>query len=82
MHACVTGRQKQNKFSFLQCSLSEQWHQRKHTSNLNSKDRKKYEERLITGDGTVLPDPYALVENWKDNVKLLLDIHELTFTIT
>ena len=42
--------------------------------NLNSDDRKKYEEKLITADGTVLPDPYTLVENWKDNVKLLPDI--------
>ena len=34
--------------------------------NLTSDDRKKYEEKLITADGTVLPDPYTLVENWKD----------------
>ena len=46
----------------------------KYSSNLNSDDRKKYEEKLITADGTVLPDPYTLVENWKDNVKLLCDI--------
>ena len=42
--------------------------------NLNSDDRKKYEEKLRTADGTVLPDPHTLVENWKDNVKLLPDI--------
>ena len=35
---------------------------------------KKYEEKLITADGTVLPDPYTLVEIWKDNVRLLCDI--------
>ena len=29
-------------------------------SNLNSDDRKKYEKKLITADGTVLPDPYTL----------------------
>ena len=45
-----------------------------YSSNLNSDDRKKYEEKLITADGTVLPDSYTLVENWKDNVKLLPDI--------
>ena len=45
-----------------------------YSSNLNSDDRKKYEEELITTDGTVLPDLYTLVENWKDNVKLLPDI--------
>ena len=45
-----------------------------YSSNLNIDDRKKYEETLITGDGTVLPDPYTLVENWKDNVKPLPDI--------
>ena len=42
-----------------------------YSSSLSSDDRKKYEEKLITTDGTVLPDPYILVENWKDNVKLL-----------
>ena len=42
--------------------------------NLNSDDRKKYEEKLITADGTVFPDTYTLVENWKNNVKLLPDI--------
>ena len=42
-------------------------------SNLNSDDRKKYEEKLITADGTALPDPYTLIKNWKDNVKLLPD---------
>ena len=42
-----------------------------YSSNLNIDDRKKYEETLITADGTVLPDPYTLVENWKDNVKPL-----------
>ena len=46
----------------------------KYSSNLNSDDRKKYEEKLIAADGTVLPDPYTLVENWKENVKLLPDI--------
>ena len=45
-----------------------------YSSNLNSNDRKKYEEKLITTNGTVLPNPYMLVENWKDNVKLLPDI--------
>ena len=45
-----------------------------YSSNLNSDDRKKHEEKLITADGTVLPDLYALVENWKDNAKLLPDI--------
>ena len=34
---------------------------------------KKYEEKLITADGTALPDPYTLIKNWKDNVKLLPD---------
>ena len=34
--------------------------------NLNSDER--------TADGTALPDPYTLAENWKDNVKLLPDI--------
>ena len=43
-------------------------------SSLNSDDRKKYEQKLVTADGTVLPDPYTLVENWKDNMKLLPDI--------
>ena len=43
-------------------------------SNLNSDHRKKFEEEIITADGTILPDPYALVEHWKDNVKLLPDI--------
>ena len=42
-----------------------------YSSNLNIDDRKKYEETLITADGTVLPDHYTLVENWKDNVKPL-----------
>ena len=45
-----------------------------YSSNLNSDDRKKYEEKLITADGTVSPDPYTLLKNWKDNVKFLLDI--------
>ena len=45
-----------------------------YSSSLSSDDRKKYEEKLITTDGTVLPDPYMSVENWKDNVKLLPDI--------
>ena len=44
-----------------------------YSSNLNSDDRKKYEEKLITADGTALPDPYTLIKNWKDNVKLLPD---------
>ena len=34
---------------------------------------KKNEEKLINADGAVLPDPGTLVENWKDNVKLLPD---------
>ena len=45
-----------------------------YSSSLNSDNRKIYEEKLITADSTVLPDLYALVENWKDNVKLLPDI--------
>ena len=74
-HVRVTGRQKQNKLSFLQHSLSEQWHQQQDTLQiLNSDDRKKYEEKPITANATVLPDAYMLVENWKDNVKLLPDI--------
>ena len=46
----------------------------KYYSNLNSDDRKKFDEKIITADGTILPDPYTLVEHWKDNVKLLPDI--------
>ena len=45
-----------------------------YSSNLNSDDRKKHEEKLITADGTVLPDLYTLAESWKDNAKLLPDI--------
>ena len=46
----------------------------KHYLNLNSDDRKKYEEKLVTADSTVFPDPYTLVENWKDILKLLPEI--------
>ena len=45
-----------------------------YSSGLNSNDRKKYEEKLVTTDSTVLPDLFTIVENWKDNVKLLPDI--------
>ena len=69
-----TDRQKQNKLSFLQRPLSERVSATTYSSNLNSNDRKKYEEKLITADGTVLPDLYTLVESWKDNAKLLPDI--------
>ena len=73
-HARGTGRQKQNKLSFLQHSLSVMASATTYPSSLNSDDRKKYEQKLVTADGTVLPDPYTLVENWKDNMKLLPDI--------
>ena len=72
-HPHVTGKQEQNKLpaaSLIRAMTSAT----KYSSNLNSDDRKKYEEKLITADGTVLPDPYTLVENWKENVKLLPDI--------
>ena len=42
--------------------------------NLNSDDRKKYEEKLLRADGTVLPDQYTLVGKCKDYMKLLPDI--------
>ena len=45
-----------------------------YSASLNSDDRKKYEEKLVTTDGTALPDPHTLVENSKDNVQLLPDI--------
>ena len=67
----VTDRQKQNKLSFLQRPLSKRVSATTYSSNLNSNDRKKYEEKLITADGTILPDLYTLVESWKDNAKLL-----------
>ena len=69
-YAHITGRQKENKLSFRQRSLSATTY----SLNLNRDDRKKYEEKLITVDGTVLPDSCTLIENWKDNVKLLPDI--------
>ena len=70
----VIHRQKQNKLSFLQRPLLERVSATTYSSNLNSDDRKKYEEKLITAAGTVLPDLYTLAESWKDNAKLLPDI--------
>ena len=62
-----------NKTNYLPCSffIGEIALVTTYFTNLNNDVRKKYEEELITADGTVLPDPYTLVENWKDNVKLL-----------
>ena len=73
MRILLAGRKKTNFLSdsVLYQSLASAT---TYSLNLNSDDRKKYEEKLITVDGTVLPDSCTLIENWKDNVKLLPDI--------
>ena len=73
MHMLLAGR---NKTNFL--SYSVPYQSDGVSDNLLSKFKYQWqiknEVKLITADGTVFPDPYALVENWKDNVKLLPDI--------
>ena len=73
MGMLLAGRKKTNFFPtefFIRAMASATTY----SLNLNSDDRKKYEEKLITADEIFLPDPYTLVENLKDNVKLLPDI--------
>ena len=63
MHMLLAGRNKPNfpAASLIRAMASVT----KYSSNLNNDDREKYKEKLIAADGTVLPDPYALVENLK-----------------
>ena len=56
MRMLLAARKKTN---FLSDSVLYQSNGVKYSLNLNSDDRKKYEEKLITADGTVLPDPYT-----------------------
>ena len=70
----LAGRNKTNFLSYSLLYQSDGVSDNIKSLNLNSNHRKKYEEKLIAADGTVLPDSYILVENWKDNMKLLPDI--------
>ena len=80
-HACTCYWQAETKQTFFLTALfiRPMVSPTTYSSTLNCNDRKKYEEELITIDGTVLPDLYMLVENWKSSVKLLPDITWVDF---
>ena len=83
MRVLLAGRNKTNFLSYtvLYRAMASA---KTYSSNLNSDDRKKYEKKLITTDVIFLPDPYpyTLVENWKDNVLLLLLLLVLYLMLT
>lgn len=56
-------------------SNSDTWQASKYLSALENIDKQKYKGKLTLKNGTILPDPYALVDSsWKDDMKLLPNI--------
>ena len=43
-------------------------------NELQKEDKAKYKQKLTLTNGKLLPDPYEIVENWKSDVKLMLDV--------
>ena len=43
-------------------------------NELQKEDKAKYKPKLTLTNGKLLPDPYEIVENWKSDVKLMLDV--------
>ena len=43
-------------------------------NELQKEDKAKYNQKLTLIHGKLLPDPYEIVENWKSDVKLMLDV--------
>ena len=41
---------------------------------LQKEDQAKYKRKLTLTNGQLLPDPYGIAENWKNNVKLMPDV--------
>ena len=46
----------------------------KYFESLSNEDKEGYKSKLTLSDGQILPDPYALVINWKSDVNYLPDI--------
>ena len=43
-------------------------------NELQKEDKAKYNQKLTLTHGKLLPDPYEIVENWKSDVNLMLDV--------
>ena len=53
---------------------SNTWHSSGYFNELQKEDKVKYKHKLTLTNGQLLPDLYGNVENWKSNVKLILDV--------
>ena len=53
---------------------SNTWRSSGYFNELQKEDKVKYKHKLTLTNGQLLPDLYGNVENWKSNVKLILDV--------
>ena len=53
---------------------SDTWHSSSYFNELQKEGKAKYKHKLTLCNGQLLPDVYAIVQNWKDNVKLMPDV--------
>ena len=53
---------------------SDTWHSSSYFNELQKVGKAKYKHKLTLCNGQLLPDVYAIVENWKGNVKLMPDV--------
>ena len=53
---------------------SDTWHSSSYFSELQKEDKAKYNRKLTSTNGQLLPDLYGTVENWKSDAKLMPDV--------
>ena len=62
---------KYKKHVQQQCNIS---HSSNYFNKLQKDDKAEYKLQLTLTNGHLLPHPYGIVENWKNDVKLILDV--------
>ena len=50
------------------------WRSSSYFNELQREDKAKYKRKLTLTNGQLLPDPYEIVGNWKNDVKLMPDV--------
>ena len=55
-------------------NISDMFSTSKYFTSLSDEDKEGYISKLTLSDGQILPDPYSLVENWKNDVRSMPDI--------
>ena len=50
------------------------WRSSSYFNELQKEDKAKYKRKLTLTNGQLLPDPYEIVGNWKNDVKLMPDV--------